>query len=218
MTPDYASPEQLRGRPSHDRHRRVLARRAAARAAHRARPYDLTGTHARRLVRQQLHARVAGASRATSSSAPARRPAARGRDAARRRRGWRRGSPAISTRSCCARSRPDPPRATRSSSSWPAISSVTARSVRSQRAAHAICPTCSAVRAGGIAGASRGAGGRAAARRRRGRVVWQARVAAEARARAERRFDDVRRLAQSFMFDVHDAIVERAGHDRSARR
>jgi non-specific serine/threonine protein kinase/serine/threonine-protein kinase len=42
-------------------------------------------------------------------------------------------------------------------------------------------------------------------------IVRQAQVAAEARARAERRFADVRRLAQSFMFDVHDAIVNVPG-------
>jgi serine/threonine protein kinase len=42
-------------------------------------------------------------------------------------------------------------------------------------------------------------------------IVWQARIAAEARGRAERRFADVRRLAQSFIFDVHDAIVNVPG-------
>jgi eukaryotic-like serine/threonine-protein kinase len=35
---------------------------------------------------------------------------------------------------------------------------------------------------------------------------WQARVAQAARARAERRFDDVRKLANSVLFDYHDAI------------
>jgi non-specific serine/threonine protein kinase/serine/threonine-protein kinase len=42
-------------------------------------------------------------------------------------------------------------------------------------------------------------------------VVWQASVAAEARDRAERRFDDVRQLAHSFMFNVHDSIVNVPG-------
>jgi serine/threonine protein kinase/tetratricopeptide (TPR) repeat protein len=42
-------------------------------------------------------------------------------------------------------------------------------------------------------------------------VLWQAAIAAEARARAERRFDDVRRLASAFMFDVHDEIVNVPG-------
>jgi serine/threonine protein kinase/tetratricopeptide (TPR) repeat protein len=42
-------------------------------------------------------------------------------------------------------------------------------------------------------------------------IVWQARVAAEARSRAERRFEEVRRLAHTFMFDVHDAVVNIPG-------
>jgi serine/threonine protein kinase/tetratricopeptide (TPR) repeat protein len=44
-----------------------------------------------------------------------------------------------------------------------------------------------------------------------GMIVWQARVAAEARSRAERRFDEVRHLAHAFMFDVHDAVVNIPG-------
>ncbi len=42
-------------------------------------------------------------------------------------------------------------------------------------------------------------------------VVWQASVAARERARAERRFDDVRRLANTFMFDVNDTILNVPG-------
>jgi eukaryotic-like serine/threonine-protein kinase len=37
-------------------------------------------------------------------------------------------------------------------------------------------------------------------------TLWQARVARSERARAERRFNDVRRLANSFMFEIHDEI------------
>ncbi len=37
-------------------------------------------------------------------------------------------------------------------------------------------------------------------------TAWQARVATAERARAERRFNDVRRLANSFMFELHDEI------------
>jgi serine/threonine protein kinase len=44
-----------------------------------------------------------------------------------------------------------------------------------------------------------------------GTIVWQARAAAEARGRAEHRFEDVRRLAHAFMFDVHDAVVNIPG-------
>jgi serine/threonine protein kinase/tetratricopeptide (TPR) repeat protein len=42
-------------------------------------------------------------------------------------------------------------------------------------------------------------------------VLWQARAAAEARARAERRFEEVRRLARTSLFDVHDAMVNVPG-------
>ena len=40
---------------------------------------------------------------------------------------------------------------------------------------------------------------------------WQARVAQAERARAERRFADVRRLSTSFLFDFHDAIATLPG-------
>ena len=40
---------------------------------------------------------------------------------------------------------------------------------------------------------------------------WQARVARAERARAERRFADVRRLASSFLFEFHDAIATLPG-------
>jgi non-specific serine/threonine protein kinase/serine/threonine-protein kinase len=46
-------------------------------------------------------------------------------------------------------------------------------------------------------------------------VLWQASIAADAQARAERRFADVRRLAQVFMFDVHDEIVNVPGTTRA---
>jgi serine/threonine protein kinase/tetratricopeptide (TPR) repeat protein len=42
-------------------------------------------------------------------------------------------------------------------------------------------------------------------------TVWQARVASRERARAERRLSDVRHLANSFMFEIHDAIVNIPG-------
>jgi len=40
---------------------------------------------------------------------------------------------------------------------------------------------------------------------------WQARVARQERAKAERRFKDVRNLTNSFLFDFHDAIAELNG-------
>ena len=42
-------------------------------------------------------------------------------------------------------------------------------------------------------------------------TLWQARNASAQRARAERRFNDVRRLANSFMFEVHDAVKDLPG-------
>jgi non-specific serine/threonine protein kinase/serine/threonine-protein kinase len=46
-------------------------------------------------------------------------------------------------------------------------------------------------------------------------IAWQSARAADAQARAERRFDDVRRLAHVFMFDVHDEIVNVPGTTRA---
>lgn len=42
-------------------------------------------------------------------------------------------------------------------------------------------------------------------------ITWQAMVARSERARAERRFNEVRRVANSFMFEIHDAIANLAG-------
>ena len=42
-------------------------------------------------------------------------------------------------------------------------------------------------------------------------TVWQARIADQQRQRAERRFDDVRRLANTIIFDLHDAVVPLPG-------
>ena len=44
-----------------------------------------------------------------------------------------------------------------------------------------------------------------------GVAMYQARVAAEQRARAEERLADVRRLANSFLFEFHDAVVDLPG-------
>jgi serine/threonine protein kinase len=42
-------------------------------------------------------------------------------------------------------------------------------------------------------------------------TLWQARVARAERARAEQRFNDVRRLANSFLFELHEAIEKLPG-------
>jgi len=44
-----------------------------------------------------------------------------------------------------------------------------------------------------------------------GAIVRQSSIAREARARAERRFDDLRAMTRVFMFDVHDAILNVPG-------
>ena len=46
-------------------------------------------------------------------------------------------------------------------------------------------------------------------------TAWQAQLARAERARAERRFNDVRKLANSFIFDVHDNIVDLPGSTRA---
>ncbi len=48
-------------------------------------------------------------------------------------------------------------------------------------------------------------------------IGWQARVARAERARAEQRFNDVRSLASAFLFDVHDAVKDLAGSTPARR-
>ncbi len=50
-----------------------------------------------------------------------------------------------------------------------------------------------------------------------GTTLWQFRVAQAERARAERRFDDVRRLASTVIFDLHDAIEPLPGSTEARR-
>jgi len=49
-------------------------------------------------------------------------------------------------------------------------------------------------------------------------TTWQAQRAKAAKARAERRFNDVRQLARSVLFDYHDAIKDLAGATRVRER
>ena len=46
-------------------------------------------------------------------------------------------------------------------------------------------------------------------------TAWQARIARVERARAERRFNDVRQLANSFLFEFHDAIAVLPGSTKA---
>ena len=48
-------------------------------------------------------------------------------------------------------------------------------------------------------------------------TAWQARVARAERTRAEQRFNDVRSLANAFLFDVHDAVKDLAGSTPARR-
>lgn len=48
-------------------------------------------------------------------------------------------------------------------------------------------------------------------------TAWQAHVARVQRSRAEHRFNDVRRLAHTFMFDIHDAIQKLPGSTTTRR-
>ena len=48
-------------------------------------------------------------------------------------------------------------------------------------------------------------------------IAWQARVARTERARAEQRFNDVRSLANAFLFDMHDAVKKLAGSTPARR-
>jgi serine/threonine protein kinase len=48
-------------------------------------------------------------------------------------------------------------------------------------------------------------------------VAWQAQVARAERARAEQRFNDVRSLANAFLFETHDAIKDLAGSTPARR-
>ncbi len=49
-------------------------------------------------------------------------------------------------------------------------------------------------------------------------TAWQARVARNERARAERRFNDVRNLANAFVFDIHDEIEKLPGATRAREK
>ena len=47
-----------------------------------------------------------------------------------------------------------------------------------------------------------------------GATLWEAHIAGQERARAERRFNDVRKLANSLLFEIHDGIADLPGSTR----
>ena len=76
MTPEYASPEQVRGEPITHRQRRLFAGRRAVRAARRSRPYALDGRTMVEVERLVCHAAPPPRA-ACSTSTPASRVASR---------------------------------------------------------------------------------------------------------------------------------------------
>ncbi len=205
MTPDYASPEQVSGRPSTTATDVYSLGVLLYVLLTGARPYTLTGTTPAAIEKQLLEFTLIPPERARRQQPrvehprrPPRAPPAQAGQAAAR---------AISTPSCCARSDALP------SSRYSSVEQL-AEDVARHRAHH---PVQARGRTVGYAARlfvrrHRAAIAVAAADRRVlvvGGIVgvlWQASIAADARRRAERRFDDVRALAGSFIFDVHDAI------------
>jgi non-specific serine/threonine protein kinase/serine/threonine-protein kinase len=76
----------------------------------------------------------------------------------------------------------------------------TTKFVRRNRAVVAAAATTLAVLVAGIIG-----------------TTWQARAARVERARADQRFDDVRQLANAFLFDFHDAIADLEGSTQARK-
>ena len=116
LTPDYASPEQIRRRAAHHRVGRLFARRGALRAAQRAAAVQAEARLARRTRRRDPAGRPAAAERRCRSQCAATRCAAIStrscsrRSRRSRRSGTRRSTPcsttssAISARGRCSRS------------------------------------------------------------------------------------------------------------------
>jgi non-specific serine/threonine protein kinase/serine/threonine-protein kinase len=208
MTPDYASPEQVGGRPSTTATDVYSLGVLLHVLLTGARPYTLTGTTPAAIEKQLLEfTLIPPSQRAVSSPESDGRAARRSTTAPKLARRLQGDLDAIVVRALGRTP------ASRYSSVEQLAEDVarhcahqpvhargrtpgyTARLfVRRHRGAIALAVVVAAVIAGGIAA-----------------VVWQASIAADARRRAERRFNDVRALAGSFMFDVYDAIDDVPG-------
>ena len=195
LTPEYASPEQVGAARDH-RERRVRARRGALRAAHRRSPY-------RPRSRAPLDVAQPSGRRIRCGRAPPGAPRAR-----RRLRGD------LDTILLTAL-RKEPARR---------YASVEQFADDIRRHLDGL-PVRARPDTSGTAPASSCGGTVAAWRRRRSSLAliggtvataWQAREARAAQARAERRFNDVRRLANALLFDYHDAIKDLRGRGRCA--
>ncbi|HEV8397520.1 MAG TPA: serine/threonine-protein kinase [Vicinamibacterales bacterium] len=208
MTPDYASPEQVSGRPSTTATDVYSLGVLLHVLLTGARPYTLTGTTPAAIEKQLLEfTLIPPSERALSSPESDQRAILRGTNALKLAKRLTGDLDAIVLRALgrlpssryssveqlaedVARHRAHRPVHARGR----ATGYTTRLFVRRHRGAIAVAALLVAVVVGGI-----------------GAVLWQASQTAEARRRAERRFNDVRALAGSFIFDVYDAIDDVPG-------
>jgi non-specific serine/threonine protein kinase/serine/threonine-protein kinase len=208
MTPEYASPEQVSGRPSTTATDVYSLGVLLHVLLTGARPYTLTGTTPAAIEKQLLEfTLIPPSQRAVSSPESDERAGLRGTNALKLAKRLKGDLDAIVVRALgrlpasryssveqlaedVARHRAHRPVQARGR----ATGYTTRLFVRRHRGAIAVAALLVAVIVGGIVG-----------------VLWEARQAAEARQRAERRFNDVRALAGSFIFDVYDAIEDVPG-------
>jgi len=208
MTPDYASPEQMSGRPSTTATDVYSLGVLLHVLLTGARPYTLTGTTPAAIEKQLLEfTLIPPSERAVSSPESAERAARRGTNALKLAKRLTGDLDAIVLRALgrlpssryssveqlaedVARHRAHRPVHARGR----ARGYATRLFVRRHRGAIAAAALLVVVLVGGVVA-----------------IVWQASQAAEARRRAERRFNDVRALAGAFIFDVYDAIDDVPG-------
>ena len=208
MTPDYASPEQVSGRPSTTATDVYSLGVLLHVLLTGARPYTLTGTTPADIEKQLLEfTLIPPSERAVSSPEAEPRAARRGLNSLKLARRLTGDLDAIVRRALgrlpssryssveqlaedVARERANYPVHARGRT----VGYATRLFVRRHRAAIAVAALLVAVVIGGTVG-----------------VLWQASLAADARRRAERRFNDVRALAGSLIFDVYDAIDDVPG-------
>jgi tetratricopeptide (TPR) repeat protein len=208
MTPDYASPEQVSGRPSTTATDVYSLGVLLHVLLTGARPYTLTGTTAAAIERQLLEfTLIVPSDRAVSSPESGARAADRRTTPQKLSNRLKGDLDAIVLR---ALGRTPASRyssveqlaeeVARHCAHYPVHARGRARGyaarlfVRRHRAALAAAATLVFVVIAGVLA-----------------VLWQASIAADARQRAERRFADVRQLAGSFIFDVYDAIDDVPG-------
>jgi non-specific serine/threonine protein kinase/serine/threonine-protein kinase len=208
MTPDYASPEQVSGRPSTTATDVYSLGVLLHVLLTGARPYTLTGATPADIEKQLLEfTLIPPSERALSSPESEPRAARRGLNSLKLAKRLTGDLDAIVMRALgrtptsryssveqlaedVARHRANYPVHARGRT----VAYATRLFVRRHRVAIALASVVAAVMVGGLVA-----------------ILWQASVAADARRRAERRFNDVRALAGSFIFDLYDAIDDVPG-------